>query len=290
MKELSLSYKILVSVCLVFIAAVLTGYFYFLRPLQLEAEEKKERVEEMVSDLVSRGWPTAPVQLFRLQEEKQKRLVRLHDKREQSEQRSQNTFSEQLEKKFGSVKPEDREEFINYVTRLDYQEYYSETLKKWETHGITLHPAVFNLHEDSVSRHVYRQVLQLWTVDAVLELIHESGFSPMLTQLREFDDETVDAGTENKTDPEMVSQVSVEPVYEYKSGVVSEETYLLELPVKTRVRGTTENLERLINRLRAKDSWILLKSVEISKLPTRHLEQPDDKLEILFELSTLYPL
>ncbi len=281
-------YRILGGACLVFAMFALLAHYRLLRPRRLEVQQMEESIAQTSGQIIDRNWPVDPNALTQLRRETQFRLNRLEESLEKLRLRATATFAAPISRKFGREASEDSEQFINYVTRLDYQEYYAEIVGKWQNANIRLHPQVLNLDEDAISPHIYRLILQLWTVDAVLETLLANELTPVLDRF------TLPANPQARENDQptsiIASDISLRPVREYYIGSEPDDVYLLELPVKVRVRGRSPQLNDLLEQLSESHAWLPIGAVEIRKQPMRRLQSPDDSLEIVFEFSAFYPL
>ncbi len=283
------NYKLLFVLTAGFLVAAGLANFYVLRPRRLQALEVESAMEQKINRISSRNWPVHPSRLGRLRRDHQDRQRRLRNSLEQVQQRAVATFAEPIQSKFGVEAVEEPSQFINFVTRLDYQEQYSILIDKWGQRNVILHPRVLNLNEDSVSPHIYRLLLQLWTVDTVLETVAGSGLQPVLRPLPQ-PPRTDIVEAEPGTSPGFGSQVALQPPRRYRVDETSREDYLLEFPVSITVQGTTEQLVSLLNLLDESEFWLSINAIEIRKLPMRRFNRRDNRLEAILEFSAFYPL
>lgn len=282
-------YKILCAGATLFLVLVILGYLYFLRPWHIQLRRLEEKTMKKISFVTSHDWPVEPGVLEKLNKNKRQRLISLKENLQSARKMAVNTFADNIREAFGVDSVEDPNQFINYATRLDYQERYSQTIEKWRERGVKLHPAVLNLEENSVSPYIYRLLLQLWTVDAVLEEIMESGLDVVSGRV------TVPAsGDKDTVDSEMLSirsaLVKLHPVRTYLIEEESEVPFLLEYPVEITLQGNSKEIELLLENMREKDRWISIDTVEIRKQPMNNMRSSSFSLEAVIIFTTFYPL
>ncbi len=289
MKKWPANYKVLLGLTAVFLLAAGLAHFYVLRPRRRQALAVESAMEQKISHISSRNWPVHPSRLGRLRREHQERRRLLRSNLEQVQKRAIATFAEPIQSKYGVEAVEEPSQFINFVSRLDYQEHYSILINKWRERNVILHPRIMNLNEDSVTPHIYRLLLQLWTVDTVLETVAGSGLQPVVRPLPSPPQDD-GGGIEPETSPGFGAQVALQPVRRYRVDETSREDYLLEFPVRITIQGTTEQLVSLLNQLGESEFWLSINAIEIRKQPMRRFNRYDHRLEAVLEFSAFYPL
>lgn len=168
------------------------------------------------------------------------------------------TFSEQIEKGYGSVA-----DFIKNVSKLDYQSEYNRILTELKEKKVLLSPDVLTLKEEMPTPYNYQPLIQIWSVEKIVNACLESGIAIC----------SVESGGRKKSN---VAQVSVLPMKAYFVSADSLRPYLLEFPVSISVEGSIEQCYALLDSLNTDKLFIPPTAFELYALPPSGVAGGDD--------------
>jgi hypothetical protein len=248
---------------------LLTGVFHFMlcRPLARNLRAERDNQTQKERGLLRRGWPVAPdriEELIRTKEAEQQTLTR---RRTEVTARTCQGFDERIRSHYGTPR-----QFQAQVSRLDYQEELNRVMRKFQELGVTLAPDVLGLGEASSWPHTYQLVLQLWTVESVLDLSLAHGLRP-----------TVAA-------PEQAAAaVRVLAPRAYVTAGSDRDPYLLEIPVAVSLTGNVADLTAMLHACSQGKVFIAVPHAEIHKTPP-DAAGPAAEMRTAMECSMFFPL
>ena len=289
MHKIYSKYYILAAVVIVF--GIVAGLFhiYGVAPLKKRVQSREQSISETIESLRKRGWPVEHKRLEKLLSRRKNEFERLDKKNRHINQLIDTTFRKRISEHFGEEAVQNPRAFRQYVSRLDYQELYTSIISKWESREVFLTEELINLSKNTVSGHIYRLILKLWSLDTVLDLATENGLSVVTVSGTA---ESVDNG-QTGTESEKASLVLTPPVREYYLAQSDEAPYLLGLPVAMEVKCTTRELMNFLRTLISHDALVVLNHIEIKKQPFENDENGKryrNSLKVKLSCSTFYRL
>ena len=296
MHKIHIKYYILLSVVIVFGIAAGLFYFYGVVPLDKRVQRKEQSISETAEGLSDRGWPGHPERLQRLLKKRRKESDLLKDKAKQLNKLVDTTFRDRIMESFGAEAVQNPSTFRQYVSRLDYQEFYTSIISEWKSRNIFLSEELINLSKNTVSSHIYRLILKLWSLDTILNLATENGLSVVTVPesaepAEEADSAGLEANAEAGEGDDKASLVQLPRVREYYLAESEEEPYLLGLPVVMEVTCTTGELMDFLRSLSSYDSLVVLNHIDIKKQPPQNGGKDyRNSLRVKLSCSTFYRL
>lgn len=247
-------------------------YMLVLRPRLQEATHQERELEQLQQRFSGSRWPRSATLLRTMLSDMQKRLEGSDGKEGITAQtrtilkQAGTMFERRIHEQYGT-----REDFIRSVSRLDYQEEYIRLQNRLQEAGVTLHPAVFNLAENSAAAYNYQLMLQLWTTDALCRLVHDSGL-------------TVTTTLEHGNN---ASQLAVLPIDAYFQDDKAPLPFILEIPLAVTVQGTLAQFSHFLEGLQSPELFLAVRNFELFvQVPDG--KSPDPKLKVALECSSYF--
>lgn len=250
-------------------------YFLLVRPLAQDVDGARHSLEAKEEELRKSGWPLDAEKLKRTQEEQKKRKEAFQGRAEETQRHATSMFNQKI--KAIATSPE---HLPDEVTQLDYQdEFFFLQQRLWQ-HDIVLAEEVFGLGEDTASPHTYQLVLQLWTVEKLVDLALAMKLTPTKHP-------TVKVVTEiGKTS--YASNVTVLPVRPYFLNAEDKKPYLLEFPVRMELRGTIDSLLTFLRSLHDDETFCPITQLELRKVLPARTSPGTDLIEATVECSSFF--
>ena len=154
---------------------------------------------------------------------------------------------------------------MSNVSRLDYQSEYNRVTTSLAEKEILLDASVLNLNEDMPTPYIYQCMMQIWTVEKLVDLALTSGV-------------TITTLPERRRGQGRVAKISVEPMQAYFLSPQNEQPYLLEFPVKLSIEGTLESCMGFIDSLTGEGVFMPPRHFEIFAFPPANNEAGEDGL------------
>ena len=272
-------------------------FLFVLRPKAQAVENARSEFTEIQGRLRKSGWPLDAERLEKLLDGVQRRLegpkdtpgpgdvtaaIGIKNKADIVLRDATSMFKPKIEKFFGSTA-----DFMKEASRLDYREEYNQLERRLAGEGIVLAEEVLNLGEGSSSPSTYQLLLQLYTLEAVLDLALESDLRPAK-------DPNVTVATETNQRGVQAAKLTVLPMRPYFLRPEDKEPYVLEFPVRMTLRGKLEGVCRFLSRLHANGAFFPVTHFEM-KTENPALARPDsegnvtiDRVEIEVECSAFF--
>lgn len=259
-------HQVLLAALLFAVLAQVIVYFLVLSPKGEELEELQADVDKLQERLRGSKWP--------LDAEKLERYLAALEKEYKGSQKdsaltarsaealrqANATFLQKISSEYGNV-----DAFITNVFRVDYQSEYNRVTTSLAEKGVLLDASVLNLSEDMPTPYIYQCMMQIWTVEKLVELALDSNVA--LATL-----------PERRRGQGRVANISVEPMISYFLSPQNEQPYLLEFPVKISIECTLETCMGFIDRLTGDGVFMPPRNFEIFALPPANNEAGDDGL------------
>ncbi len=241
----------------------------FVRPLVGQVRALENKVREKEQALRKTGWPLDHDRLKLLARQKEKEVGAAREKRQAVLDRTTSLFREKISQLY-----ETAQHFQRQVSRLDYQQEFYRIEQKFKDQGIVFDTEILRLSEDSQGRHTYRLVLQLWTLEAVLDKALRHQLKPLLAS----------------TDTNAGAMVTVLPSRAFYVTREDEEPYLLEFPVRIRLTGAVAHCHEFLRAHDDAEPFFTIPRMELRKALPSPQAPADDRIEVEFECSAFYLL
>jgi hypothetical protein len=273
------------------------------RPLATAVRGQERRVEDLRRQLRDAGIQVDLTRLRQRLAQAQEDHRKLSATAELVTARARGMFDERIRTQYGSLA-----DFRTQVSRLDYQEEYSRIQRELGQRGVRLGEGVLNLSENTVSPATWQLVMQLWTVESLVQIALESHLSLVTVEVpRKVDSErgTVPAMDAPAATPEpppvnRVARITVLPVREYLLPQEGGVPYLLEIPVRITVTGRLQDLCLFLKAVvepptRAPRgghpaAFLPVSHFEIRKPVPAAVEDDESRVEAILECCGFFPL
>jgi len=240
------------------------AYLIAVRPEVEDLTVTQANVKETRSRLVQSGWPLDSERLKKLHEDMLKKLdgpqgrtsedprgaIGIRNKADIILRDATSMFRPKIEQFFGSAK-----DFVNEVSRLDYQEEYAQLERRFREHDIFLAEEILGIGEDTSSLYIYQMLLQIWTLDKLVTLASQNNLRPVK-------DPAVAVVTE--TGRRHASKLSVLPVRAYLLDREDKKPYVLEFPVRMTLRGELVHFCSFLRSLHADGNFLPISRLEMT--------------------------
>ena len=267
-------HKITGAAALLVIAAQILVYFYILRPKFAEVQKAGNALKSAQSDLRKNNWPANIGVLSSIKREYKDRLegddedgASLAALTEKANSKASSTFQTMISRDYSSIG-----EFMRNASRLDYQAEHNRVFSDIAKRGFVLNPVAVGLDENASSPYIYQLLLQLWTLEKVLNLVADSGLALQPIQVEPQKDKR--GNVRNGGDEGEGSSVCVMPM---KTFVMKKPgPYLLEFPIALKLRGCLSSAMDLMSKLEGEGVFIPVSSFEMLALPPARMERGAD--------------
>ena len=254
--ETTTLYRTLGASTLFVIVACWVSWFLLVRPLRQAVRDSREEVASKRRSLTKRGWPLQRQKLEGLLAER-KRLLEgdgkddpgLEARSEQVLYHATSMFRERIRQSFASELS-----FVKNASNIDFREAFNHLLRQAAAKNIWLSPKVLNLSEETSSPYTYQMLLQVWTVERLLDKVLDAR---LLVAAHE--SEKVKVG--NYVHP--AAKVEVQPIKAYYLTADGGQPYLLEVPVRLMLKGRINDVRNFLATLTAAPDFLPPMHVEI---------------------------
>jgi len=174
--------------------------------------------------------------------------------------RCQETFMGKLRADYGNVA-----DFMRNASRMDYRAEFNRVTDDCKKKGILLDPSVLRLSEESSTQYIYQPLIQLWTVEKLLDMAQSSGLEV----------------ANDANGRRQAALVSVKPMKAYFKNDKATRPYMLEFPIDITVIGTLDKCIEFIDSLNGQGVFLPPGSFEIFALPpVQGKPESDGKLKM----------
>ncbi len=279
MNKLLPVHKVVLVICLILLALQAGLYLGLQRPRRQAVETAEKELQRLQGRLSGKAWPRDGDALRRILAGMRQTLKGsetrpgLHQQADQLLGRASRMYEAKIFEQYGS-----KNDFINSVSRLDYQEEYNRLVLELKKQGINLSAEKFNLAEDTSSAYNYQLMLQLWTVEKICALVKAADLQ-VLTNNNSQPSRSRVSGRRVASEQQNNSAgacISVLPMAAYFQEEKSLAPYLLEFPVAISLRAELPQLQAFVNSLHSEDTFLALKKFEIKALPPTELLPGDE--------------
>jgi len=272
-RQIALIAGAIVLVCYV------AGQIAVLRPMRKAARAKERELTRKTGELGRKGWPLDHNRLQVMLAETSRKQDIAETRRGAVLYRAGVPFREKIMRRY-----ETPEHFQKQVTRLDYQEEYKRLENYLKSKDIAVAPHVFKLSEDTVGLDNYKLVLQLWTMQTVVETALAKGLSVADVP---FDESTL---LEGQPKPPRASDLGALAIVPYLAAPHIKEPYLLRIPVRLNLVGDVSQLYDFLQAAGRDDVFFNIDHLEGKKPIPPGTDFNNRRVEAEVECSTFYIL
>lgn len=270
--------KIALALAAACFSAYVATQIAMLRPLRVALRAKNRELTRTAGELSRKGWPLVHDRL-------QAKLVELSRTRDVARTRRGELlnrvglpFRERIMRKF-----ETPEHFQKQVSRLDYQEEFKRLENFLVSKGIVISPEIFKLSEDTTGVENYKLVLQLWTVQTVVETALGKGLSvancpPPLVE-----------GVPDMSAPKIADMQALAIVPILPADHIPD-PYLLRIPVRMRFAGTVGQVQEFLLAADLSEVFFTVDHIQAARPVPPEVNYRNDRVEADVECSTFYIL
>lgn len=249
-------------------------YVFVIGPRKEELSEVKDSIASQMSRLKGAEYSLDAEKLKAYLERLKKELegksgtgIAIRANSEEALKKAGETFLPQIIRDYGKVS-----DFIQNVSRLDYQSEYNRIVLDWAGKGVKLSPEILNLSEDTQTPYTYQIMLSIWTVDKLLSLAGES-------KLAVAEDNSF-AKRRGKGGNTSHAMVTVKTMKAYFASPKDEKPYLLEFPVQITLKGELNSCLDFLERLNGEGVFLPARSFEIfAEPPAKIVSNQQGKIE-----------
>jgi len=230
------------------VTAFLAAELIAVRPLRREVGDLQRQVDERRQRLQAAGWPLDLARLEPAAADGEHRRAVAERTRDEVLTLAVSLFNARVQRQY-----ESNEHFRRQVTRLDYQEEFNRLERKLGEAGVTLERDILKMSEDTAGADTYQLVLQVWTVEAVVDRALAAGLR--VTPAVE------GAGTGRRRGAMLGV---LEPTF-YRLDDADTEPYLMQMPVRIRVAGSVEQTQAFLRAAGAPGGFLSVDRMELRK-------------------------
>jgi hypothetical protein len=231
------------------------AYWFLVRPLRAEIRSNAQEVAKKEKRLQRTGQPLDSELLEREIERLQISLDGAGGKpgliatTQHVLDTATSMFADRVKERYGSP-----ELFRRDADRVFFQSDFSRISLELGKRGTPLAPTVLGITDESPSPYIYQLILQIWTVERLADLAAEAGL-----QIAPVPDVEVNfQGRKMKG-----ADIRLPELHAYFLNDGDALPYLLEVPVRTTVVGTLEQVKSFLRKLTANGNFLPASHVEI---------------------------
>lgn len=275
-------YKILIALVLVVVVLAALFHGFVIRPKFHDVQYDEEIVVQNQERMLRRGWPTHAASLEQRLARERQEMVGLRRRAGELMQRLNNTFADEIREGF-----EDADKFMTHASRLDYQELFAELADQFRRRGVVVTPESLALDEGSPV--VYPLIIQLWMLRDLVTLTTEADLQFTRDLNLVADAEEVSG---NRRDAPAFSNIAFKQVAAYANDdpATGDRTkpFLLEFPVRLKVRGSVQDVARFIQHLQSSDRLYSTNRIEIKTVPPSPNQPSTSTVDASLECSAFF--
>ena len=174
-------HRLLAVIMLIAVALAALAWLVVVRPQRQQWRDGLKLLDEKRSALQRRGWT---LDQAKLQQFLDSRMLVLDGngaaepglklRAEQVQQHAAAMFRERIQKGFQTP-----DGFVRNAANIDFREAFTDLQRRLAGDGIHLAPEVLHLSEDSSLPYTYQLLLQVWTLDRLVDLVLENHLQVM---------------------------------------------------------------------------------------------------------------
>ncbi|NMA42111.1 MAG: hypothetical protein GX946_01870 [Oligosphaeraceae bacterium] len=245
-------HQIALTVLFIGLALQLAFYFLLLAPSKKRHDAASKEYHRMQERLAASPWPQQENALRTLLSEQEALLN--GDEQQPGIRRQSAELLAQASRKYDLRVEEfygNKSDFYRNVSRLDYQEEFNRMLNRLQEQGLQLQAGQLNLSEQSSSAYNYQLMLQLWSLENLLQLVLQSGLqcqNPLLP-------------------PRAVERIEILPIQAFFLTAKAQKPFLLQLPISLTLYGSLQQFLDFSQRCRSEENFIALQNIAITAIP-----------------------
>ncbi len=236
MKALPEQHKLIAQLFGVVLLFTAVAYIFFVRPLWADVLAKRNDVSDKETKLKKTGWIIDSSRLEVLQRERQKQLEKITSLSDEVLKQTTSMFQRRLQAFYAP-----NVDFRNSVSRIDFQIEFDQFRQQMRGRGIILAEEKLGIGENSESPYTYELMLQLWTLEDVMNIV-------LNHHLRVAQDPKVRVPTEGGRF-RRASDISVLPIQAYYLNKSDKEPYVIEIPIRIVLYGSIANVAGFLRAL-----------------------------------------
>ncbi len=249
-------HRLLAVAMLVAMALATLAWLVAVRPLRQQRRDALAMLDDKRTSLQRRGWPLDQVKLQQLLDSRTRVLdgngatePGLKLRAEQVQQHATTLFRERVQKDF-----QNPEGFVRNASNIDFREAFTGLQRRLAGDGILVAPEVLQLAEDSSFPYTYQLLLQVWTLERLVDLVLENHLQ-VLTDAR------VKVGP--AAGERAAARITMQPVVAYYLEAGSPLPYLLAVPVRLHAAGQISDVRSFVLALTATGNFLPPENVEL---------------------------
>jgi hypothetical protein len=249
-------HRLLAVIMLVAVALAALAWLLVVRPLRQQRREALQRLDEKRTSLQRRGWPLDQGKLQQLLDSRTRVLEGsgatepgLKRRAEQVQQHATAMFRDRVQKDFQNA-----DGFVRNASNIDFREAFTGLQRRLADDGILVAPEVLHLAEDSSFPYTYQLLLQVWTLERLVDLVLEN-------HLQVLTDPKVNVRTAAGDRP--AARITMQPLVAYYLEAASPLPYLLAVPVRVHVGGQIADARSFVLALTATGNFLPPENVEV---------------------------
>jgi len=220
----------------------LIGHMLLIRPLHSDIRKLNDDLQRQRFHLNRHSLPLDARRLEHLEAELAVAARLAEQRYREVAARSTNAFTNKILTFY-----ETAQHFQTQASRLDYQEEFLRIEQDLQQHGIILDSKLLNLAEDSVGPEIYKLILRLWSLEAIMQRVLAEGLG-------------VASAPETSA-----AAITVSEPYSYSLQPGDAHAYLLALPVRLRLQGSVQALHRFLSTAANRNNFIAITHLELRK-------------------------
>ena len=255
MSKVMSRHRLLAVIMLVAAALAALAWLLVVRPQRQERRDGLDMLAEKRTSLQRRGWPLDQGRLQDLLDSRTRVLEGrgagepgLKLRAEQVQQHAIAMFSQRVQKEFQSA-----DGFVRNASNIDFREAFTDLQRRLAGDGIQVAPEVLHLAEDSSFPYTYQLLLQVWTLERLVDLVLEN-------HLQVVTDPKVKVRT--GAGEQGAARITMQPIVAYYLETTSPLPYLLAVPIRVHVTGQVGDVRSFVQALTSAGNF----------LPPEHIE------------------
>jgi hypothetical protein len=256
MNQMLPRHRLLAVIMAIVAALAMLAYWAVVRPLRQQRGEGLALLDETRTELQRRGWPLDQEKLQQLLDSRTRALEGsgtaqpgLKLRAEQVQRHATSMFNQLVQKDFQTA-----DGFVRNAANIDFREAFTDLQRRLAGEGIQLAPEVLRLAEDSSLPYSYQLLLQVWTLERLIDLVLEN-------HLQVATDPKVKVRTGAGEQP--AASITMQPIVAYCHEAASPLPYLLAVPVRVRLTGQIDEVRSFMLALTSTGNFLPPEHVEL---------------------------
>lgn len=263
------------TLVVVLLAAV--AYVFLVRPLRREVVRMRGEAGDLHAALSKKNWPMKSERLDSLYQTLEKDVARFSRRSEDVMREATSVYLPRIRELYG-----DADSFRTRVSLLEYRDEYDQTIKALTDRGVRLAEEVLGMGENTERYDTYQQILQLWTMEEMVNTALGVGLDVV--------EESVPVESEEGELRVRSALVTVLPVQAYVVDESDTEAYLLEFPVQMVLRGRLPQVVRFLKAVHepGRKRFFPVSHLEIRQVVPNVRGEIEDMVEVRVVCSSFF--